>query len=157
MRSADEEPRRCNMQRLIFLETPMPQHRTPSEKSEYYVPKETFLMIIHYCKQYPAWVDELNALTDTSRAITYDSDRVQTSNDSDPTSDLAIRRAEISRKKEEVEQVAKEVAGDLHKWLILGVCHDYPYQQLEACGIPCGKNMYYHLRRKFYFELSKKI
>lgn len=135
----------------------MPQHRTLSEANKYYVPKETFLMLIHYCKQYPAWCDELNAMTDTSKAITYDGDRVQTSCDSDPTSDLAMRRAEISRKKEQIDEVVGLVAGTLDKWLILGVCHDYTYYQLEQLGIPCGRRYYYEMRRRFYWEMSRRI
>lgn len=135
----------------------MAEHRTLSTKNKYYLPKETFLMVIHYCKQYPTWKAELEAMTDTSRAITYDQDRVQTSNDSDPTSELAMRRAEISRKKELVEQTAKEVAGSMWHWLILGVCHDHPFHYLDHRGIPCGKDLYYKLRQKFYFEMAKKI
>lgn len=135
----------------------MSEHRVLSQKNKYYVPKETFLMVIHYCKQYPTWEAELSAMSDTSKAITYDHDRVQTSNDSDPTADLAMRRAEISRKKDMIDKTAKEVAGSLWKWLILGACHDNPYYHLQHCGIPCGKDMYYNLRRKFYYEMSKRI
>ncbi len=135
----------------------MPQHRELSVSNQYYVPKETFLMLIHYCKQYPAWVDELNAMTDTSKAITYDGDRVQTSADGDPTSELAMRRAEISRKVEQINEVAALVADNLHKWLILGVCHDYTYYQLQECGIPCGRGYYYQMRRRFYWEMSRRI
>lgn len=114
-------------------------------------------MLIHYCKQYPQWVDELNAMTDTSKAISYDGDRVQTSMDGDPTSELAMRRAETSRKKEQIDRVIKMVAGNLDKWLILGVCHDYTYTQLDALGIPCGRGYYYQMRRRFYWEMSKLI
>ena len=140
-----------------MTESNMSEHRTLSTKNKYYLPKETFLMVIHYCKQYPTWEAELEAMTDTGKAITYDQDRVQTSNDSDPTAGLAIRRAEICRKKEMIDQTAQEVAGDLWKWLVLGVCHDNPYYYLATCGIPCGKDLYYKLRRKFYFEMAKKV
>lgn len=135
----------------------MGKYRAPTEKSKYYVPKETYLMVVHWCHQYPAWVDELNALADAGKAITYDQERVQTSGGYDSTADLAIRRAEISRKKDMVDETAEEVAGNLYKWLILGVCHDYPYHQLETCGIPCGKDLYYQIRRRFYYEMAKKI
>lgn len=114
-------------------------------------------MVVYYCKQYPIWEAELEAMTDTSRAITYDQERVQTSHNSDPTADLALRRAEISRKKEMVDQTAQAVAGNMWHWLILGACHDHPYYYLQQSGIPCGKDMYYNLRRKFLFEMAKKI
>lgn len=135
----------------------MSQYRVLSEKNKYYVPKETFLMLVHYCKQYPAWCEELEKSTDSSKAIVYDGVKVQSSNTSDTTSELAIKRAEISRKKAVIDETAQEVAGDLWTWLILGVCYDNPYYYLKHCGIPCGKDLYYHMRRKFYFELSKKV
>lgn len=135
----------------------MPKHRILSEKSKYYLPKETFLTVVHYCKQYPLWDEELSAMTDTSKAITYDQDRVQVSPDSDPTSELAIRRAGISKKKDMVDDTAKRVAGRIWKWLLLGVCYDYPYYYLAEHGIPCGKDLYYKLRRRFYYEISKQV
>lgn len=135
----------------------MSKHRILSEKSKYYLPKETFLMVVHYCKQYPLWDDELSALTDTSKAIAYDTDRVQVSPDSDPTSELAIRRAGISQKKDMVDNTAKRVAGRMWKWLLLGVCYDYPYYYLAEHGIPCGKDLYYKLRRRFYYEIAKQV
>lgn len=114
-------------------------------------------MVIHYCRQYPEWVEQLEALTDTARAIRYDVDHVQTSNDSDPTSDLAMRRAEISRKKEMIDKLAVEIGGIMAKWLIRGVCYGDPFYQLKHDGIPCGKDLYYLLRRKFYYEMSRKV
>lgn len=135
----------------------MSDKRTLSPKNKYYVPKETFLMVVHYCKQYPGWEAELSAMSDTSKGIAYDQDRVQASVSSDPTFELAVRREEISKKKDMIDKTAKEVAGNLWKWMILGACYDHPYYHLRHCGIPCGKDVYYALRRKFYFEMSKKI
>ena len=135
----------------------MADYRLPSKKSKYYLPKETFLTVVHYCKQYPEWEAELKAIEDPRKAIAYDQDRVQTSNDSDSTSSFAMRRMEISKKKDMVDRVAQSVSGNLWRWLILGVCHDNPYYYLAQQGIPCGKDVYYLLRRKFYFEMAQKI
>ena len=135
----------------------MTKHRTLSEKNKYFIPKETFLMVIHYCKQYPMWEQELGTTLDQSKAIRYDRDRVQTSGDYDPTAEPAIKRAEIARKKKTVDEVAQSVAGSMYKWLLLGVCYDMPYFALRQRGMPCGKNMYYDKRRQFYYEMSQKI
>ena len=136
----------------------MSKHRAPSKNSKYYLPKETFLTVIHYCKQYPLWIDELNRLANTGRAIRYDQDRVQSSNDYDPTSATAIRRAEILKKKEAVDRIAIMVAGEvMARWLIKGVCDDKAYYELQLEGIPCGKDLYYMLRRRFYYEMAKII
>ena len=135
----------------------MSQHRTPSEKSKYYVPKETFLTVVHYCKQYPLWVDELSIVPDMNKAIDYARDRVQTSPTADQVENIAIRRAEIDRKRKQLEDTAHEVADDLSPWVIRGVCYDLPYYYLKTQGIPCGKDKYYDLRREFYWKMSKLI
>ena len=135
----------------------MSKHRTLSKTNKYYIPKETFLTVIHYCKQYPMWEMELGTTLDQSKAIRYDADRVQSSNQYDPTAEPAIKRADIASKKQTVDDVAQFVAGSMYKWLILGVCYDMPYYVLKQKGIPCGKDMYYDKRRQFYFEMAQKI
>ena len=135
----------------------MSQFRTPTKKSKYYVPGEVFLTTVHFCRQYPLWVSELDTAPDTSTGISYDRDRVQTSTQGDATADLAMRRQMISRKKELVDDTAREVAGPMDRWLIMGVGNGLTYFQLHDRGIPCGKDMYYDMRQRFYYELSKKI
>ena len=135
----------------------MSQYRTPTRKSKYYVPKETFLTVVHYCKQYPLWLEELSIEPNTLKAIEYDRDRVQTSPSSDQVERLAIRRAEIDRKRKQLEAVADMVAEDLAPWIIRGACYDLPYYYLQQQGIPCGKDLYYQLRRRFYYEMAREI
>ena len=135
----------------------MTQYRVPKKTSKYYVPEEVYKTTVHYCRQYPLWKQELEADPDASKAIDYSTDRVQTSSQPDPTSDIAMRRATIRKKKETVEHVAHTVAGTMHTWLILGACHGLTYYQLRDRGIPCGKNMYSALRQRFYYEMSKLI
>ena len=135
----------------------MGQHWIPSKKSRYYVPRETFLTVMHYCRQYPLWMAELNTGASTVRAIRYDMDKVQASGNSDPTFAAAVRRAAIERKKTQIDETAKEVADGMADWLIQGVCYGRTYYQLREKGIPCGKNMYYKWRRKFYYMMAQKI
>lgn len=135
----------------------MTKIRTPKPNSKFFLPKEVFLTTIHYCRQYPLWVAELEALTDASTGIAYDKDRVQTSSQYDSTSELGIRRAMMSRKVDLIRDTAKGVAGHQYIWLIQGCCYGKPYYALRQDGIPCGKNLYYSWRRRFYYELSQKI
>lgn len=135
----------------------MSQHRAPSAKSRYYVPRETFLTVLHYCRQYPLWVAELGVDPSTVRAIRYDMDRVRSSGNSDPTMAAAARRAAIEKKKAQVDEAAKEVADGMADWLIEGVCYGRTYYQLREKGIPCGKKLYYQWRRKFYYTIAQII
>ena len=135
----------------------MANERIPAKGSKYYLPKETYLTVVHYCRQYPIWMQELNMEFDARQGISYDRDRVQTSNNSDSTSSLGIKRAEVSRKKDMLEHVAYETANGMAKWIILGCCFSMTYLQLKTYGIPCGKDLYYKLRRKFYYKISERI
>ncbi|MBR3374819.1 MAG: hypothetical protein IKG71_03395 [Firmicutes bacterium] len=135
----------------------MTRHRAPSKKSKYYLPKESFLTAVHYCKQYPLWVAEIETIAGTVKGISYDKPRVQASSDYDPTEEAAIRLSDVSKKKDLLDKIAVEIGGNLAEWIVYGVCYDMPYYKLQMKGIPCGKDLYYLLRRRFYYEVSKRI
>lgn len=137
----------------------MSRYRTLSENNKYYLPKHTYLACIHYSLQYRDWKASLDADRDTRGAIRYDKDRVQTSGDYDSTSETAMRMVEIQNKINLIDECI-EIACDssgIEQYLKLGVCYGFTFYQLERQGIPCGKDLYYEIRRRFYFELSKKI
>lgn len=137
----------------------MGKYRTLTEGSKYYLPKHTYLMCIHYALQYRDWKAELDADRDMRGAIRYDKDRVQTSGDYDITSETAMRMVEIEDKCSKIDNCIVAVCESpaLEKYLRLGVCYGFTIYQLEEHGMPCGKNMYYDIRRRFYYELAKKI
>jgi len=137
----------------------MGKYRILSEGNKYYLPKHTYFACIHYAMQYRDWVAMLTADRDTRGAIRYDKDKIQTSNDYDSTSETAMRMVEIQRKVDMIDDtIAKACDGsNLDKWMRLGVCYGFNYFQLKEENIPCGKNMYYDIRQRFYYELSKKI
>lgn len=133
------------------------KNRVLSEKNEFYLPKEEFLTVLHFALQYPNWVQELRTEPDTSKAITYDEERVQTSGGYDACSETAMRRYMLEKKKKLVEDTAREVAPEIYDYLILGVAYGWTFWQLQAKGMPCEKDTYYNRRRKFYHLLAKKI
>lgn len=117
-----------------------------------------FYMAMHFAYQYNSWRKELEGLTDTSKAITY-SDMPKGNINPDPTFDLVARREQLVRNVDLVEQCAREADADLYEWILLGVTNEgVTYENLKALrNIPCGHNVYYDRRRKFYYLLSKKI
>ena len=137
----------------------MGKYRVLKEDNIYYLPKHTYLACIHYALQYRDWKAELDADRDTRGAIRYDKDRVQTSNDYDSTSETAIRMAQITDKCAIIDKcirIACDGSG-LENYIRLGVCYGFTFYQLQENGIPCGKDLYYKIRQRFYYELSKKI
>lgn len=137
----------------------MGKYRTLSESNQYYLPKHTYLACIHYALQYRDWKAMLDADRDTRGAIRYDKDKIQVTNDYDSTSETAMRMVEIENKCKMIEDCI-EIACDgsgIDRWLRLGVCYGFTIYQLLDDKMPCGKNMYYQIRQRFYYELSKKI
>lgn len=137
----------------------MGKYRTLSESNQYYLPKHTYLTCIHYALQYRDWKAFLDAERDTRGAIRYDKDRIQASNDYDSTSETAMKMIEIDDKVAKIDACIELACDDsvMEKWLRLGVCYGFTIYQLMDNGMPCGKNLYYSLRQKFYYELAKKI
>lgn len=134
----------------------MPKYEL-SKNNKYYLPKEDYLTALHFCLRYPTWEAVLSTEPDTSKAISYDGERVQTSGGGDPAAEMAMQRVEYARKKKLVDDTIHEVAPEIEKYLKLGVCYGMTEWQLEDMGMPCGHTMYYDRRRKFYWTLAQKI
>lgn len=58
--------------------------------------------VLNYIKHFPEWVSEVNTLADMRNAITYDSDKVQTSPNGDIVMDVALR---IEAAQEKIDKV----------------------------------------------------
>ncbi|MCH1972612.1 hypothetical protein MCI89_09695 [Muricomes sp. OA1] len=135
----------------------MPNKR-PLNENKYNISKHRFLELYHFCMQYNEWRNELKYNKDTVRSIGI-SDMPTSRNGGDATADLAMRRAELRRKCELIEQTAIEADPEIYEYIIKGVSNDwatYPYMQ-TVMKIPCSRNTYYNRRRKFFWLLSKKI
>lgn len=135
----------------------MPNVR-PLNSEKYEISKHRFLELYHFCMQYPEWKEELKYITDTVKSIQI-TDMPTSHNYKDQTAELAERRARLSKKCEIIEQTAIEADAELYPWILEGVTQEYvTYRYLKTSKhIPCGKDMYYNRRRKFYYLLSKKI
>ena len=135
----------------------MGKYRVPSENSKYYLQREDYLTAVHYALRYPLWIEELKHAADTGKAIRYDKVKVQTSITGCEVEEVAIRMAELSQKRDLVDAIINEVARGMDDYIRMAVCFGFTYDQLRERGMPCGRNMYLNIRRRFYFELSKKI
>lgn len=135
----------------------MTKIRSTSVK-KYGISSHRFLELYHYCMQYNEWKEELKYKRDTVKSISIN-DMPMTGNRNNQTEELVIRRTELSRKCEIVEQTAIESDENIYSYILMGVTNEgVTYKCLkEKYKIPCGKDMYYDRRRKFYYLLSKKI
>ena len=96
-------------------------------------------------------------MTNTAKAIVYDKDKVQSSSGYDSTYEAAVRIQEKQSKIQLIDDTIMLVADGMDYWLRLGVCYGLNFDQLKGKGMPCEKDKYYLMRRRYYFEISKKI
>ena len=135
------------------------KYRPLSRKNKYFIPKEDYLTAIHYSLRYPIWKEELDSIADTSKALTYDGDKIQTSGDYDSTFEAAVKIAEgeTAKKIQMIDDTITLTAKGMDYFLRLGVCYGLTFDQLKQKGMPCERDMYYEIRRHYYYELSKRI
>lgn len=130
----------------------------PLNQEKYDISKYRFRELYYFCLQYNEWLDELKYNTDSVKSANNDG-MPRGTNVSDQTGALGTRRAELARKCKIIEQTAIEVDPDIYRYIIQAVTNElitYEYLRMRM-GIPCGKNVYYDRRRKFYWLLSQKI
>lgn len=127
-------------------------------RKKYSLSKYRFRELFYFCQQYQEWQEELKQLTDTVKCIEI-SDMPKAANNADQTSDLVLKRVELQNKIELVENTAEETSKELKPYIIKAVTNysvSYTYLR-QRMGIPCGKNMYYEARKKFYWLLDRKM
>lgn len=70
---------------------------------------------------------------------------------SDPTQRVATWTAELSKKVEDIEQAAIEVAPEYYQQLLDNVTIGTPWERME---IPLSRRQFYRVRRKFFYALA---
>lgn len=127
-----------------------------SKKSKYWLPREDYATARHYALRYPNWLKELKTYKGVS-GLSYDKDAVQTSGNSDPTMQEAIRKRELALKVELIEECAYKADPSIYDGLIRAVCYGDTWEKLYAGGLPCGRGRFYEMKRKFYWLLAHRI
>ncbi|MBQ6384731.1 MAG: hypothetical protein IJJ38_00990 [Lachnospiraceae bacterium] len=134
--------------------------RTPSKSNPYWLSKHNFLMVVHFCLQYPEWQREKEEILLDAQAsgIRYTDMPKGTAFDPDPTMEAGGRLAELSRRIDIINKTAYEISPQLARWLIKGVTENLSYESLRSAhGLPCGDKQYRKIRQRFYYEVSKKL
>ena len=136
----------------------MPNVR-PLNNKKYNISKHKFAEVYHHCMQYQEWKDELKYKTDAVKSIEYGKEGHGSGGTGSSTEKIGMRRAELTKKCELIEQTVREADEDLYQYLLKAVTTEYvTYKYLkEIMGIPASKNVYYDRRKKFYYLMAKKI
>lgn len=135
----------------------MTQIRPNIKTGNWKLSKHEFYTAYHYSLQYHEWEDKCRGIVGIS-ALNMDG-MPRGSTTSNPTERQGIAISEYQHKMYIIEQTIKETDEQLYPWLLKAVtCEDITYNYLkQVMNIPCGKNIYYDRRRKFYYLLSQKL
>jgi len=128
-----------------------------SRRNEYWVEKHRYLELKNFCLQYPIWKKAYLSLTELSHRPEdleiFNKTRVC----SDPTANCATARLFYSDRIKMVERVAMATDEALSPYIIKAVTEGMSYDALkESVQLPCCRNVWYKLYRKFFWLLNKE-
>ena len=127
-----------------------------SKRSKYYISRHIFMTVYHYCLNYDEWVSEYNLNVGLRKGEGEGGGRSK--GEQDPTSEQAIRLADLYQKIETIRSAAYAAEPELYDYLLAYVTQsDMTFDKLKARGMPCERKMFYDRRRKFYWIMSKKL
>lgn len=128
-----------------------------SEKNQYWIEKHRYYELKHFCLQYPIWKKAYLSLDGLAKRP---NDLALFSNQqhlSDPTARCIEARMFYIDRMEMVKQVATETEPELADYILQAVTNGLSYDILKArLEIPCCKDVYYDLYRRFFWLLNKE-
>lgn len=127
-----------------------------SKKNKYWVEKHRYYELKHFCLQYPIWKKAYVALEGLSSRPNDLEAISKTNRISNPTERCAEARLKYSKLIEMVEQTAIKTDSELYSYILTGVTEECTYEHLKSkYNIPCCRQTYYELYRKFFYLLNK--
>lgn len=127
-----------------------------SKKNRWYIPRERYYELQHFCKQYPMWKKEVAYYTGYVTMSRTDSSLIFNGY-SNPTEDAVIRIEKFQSHIKLVDSTIKEVAGGLAPYLMKSVAYGKTYAYLQTVdSVPCCRETFYDIYREFFWALDKK-
>ena len=123
-----------------------------SKANPYWISKHRYYELKHFCMQYPEWRRALLAISEYKSGLS----GKQGNQQADPTAAIASRRIELSKRIDILEQAAHQTDPVIGEYILKGVISGLSYDSMKArIEIPCCKDMYYHLYRRFFWLLDR--
>lgn len=128
-----------------------------SKKNQYYLPRHRYYELKHYCLQYPDFKRIYNNICDDipGGVIKVKTDDTVSKDDRK----IAVRQRYLDQILL-IEECCKLTDPVLGAYILKGTTQGLSYTYLRMHdNIPCGKDMYYDLYRKFFYilDLKKKV
>lgn len=123
---------------------------------EYGIDRERYLELLHMCRQYPLWKQNLADLTGI-QAIKIDS-QPHGSGVGDPVALLAEKRERYVIKVDLIDSCALAIDNGIWaRALILNICYGQPFSTIDPVIMPTAKrNTFFKRRKEFFLLLNEK-
>lgn len=124
-----------------------------SEDNEYYISKHRYYELKHFCLQYDEWKRARSNLDLYSKARF---ESVRSSYTQSKTESDSNTRLYFTERIDMVNQAAHVTDSIIGPYILTGVTKELSYEILRVrFNIPCSKDAYYKLYRRFFWILDK--
>lgn len=128
-----------------------------SPKNCYWIEKHRYYELKHFCLQYPSWRRKYNSLISYPSSWPKLVPPTKTNVISDPVTMHIDERLFYANRMDMLERVAKETDEQLASYILKAITEGISYDHMRVrTDIPCCKDTYYDLYRRFFWLLSKE-
>lgn len=127
-----------------------------SKNNNYWIDKHRYYELKHFCLQYPIFKSAYNAVgMYNNKSVHSIMSKKQVTNDS-AIDNIVESRLYWRERMKLIEDAAMETDPVIGQYILKGVTEGFGYPYLKTrLNIPCCKDTYYQLYRKFFWILSK--
>lgn len=125
-----------------------------SKKNPYWISKHRYYELRHFVMQLPEWRMALKALDGFAKVPK--EQFIFSSEISDPTAACAAARERITKKIQMVRKAAHDADPAIGDYILQGILNEWSYDVVRTkYNIPCSRDEYYILYRKFFWLLNQ--
>ena len=127
-----------------------------SKKNPYWIEKHRFYELKHFCLQFPIWkkaYDSMDGLLERPRDLAIYG---KTNSIANPTERVALMKTFYSERMDLIIKTTEDTDQTMAPYLLRGVTEGLSYDTMNVQnGIPCCRDVYYELYRRFFWLLNK--
>ena len=126
-----------------------------SKRNPYYLPRNRYLELKYYCLQVPKWEENCRLYSGLLSRPDNLAAFGKRYGFSDPTFEAMRVVTEFSTKVDRVKKASEQTDPVIGNYIFTAVTKGYSYDAMNANSqIPCGREEWYKLYRKFFYILS---
>lgn len=128
-----------------------------SKRNPYWIEKHRYYELKHFCLQYAYWKKMLNTYDGLSRCPVGAALSEKNTDVSNPVIKCVEERQYYLDRIKLLEKVARDTDIELSSYILKAITEGLTYDIIKVkMDIPCCRDMYYDLYRRFFWLLSKE-